>query len=358
MTLPSVAAIQEQSATQELANQALASKTSATEMSIYHDLGATVTDNMTVTDQLKLIDLNWSPESTPIRYGSFFEHQTSASHALFKPDSGQFMGCVSQDWYSELHSFESILGTFNAFCQESGIKLERVGKLQSTTNQEQLKLTLFAVASLGDGDQFELSGNDLVTGKILLTAPYIYGQGYKVGVMSIRKVCSNGLVLPVKIAQKSLAHTYLSSETMIEVLEAAKSGWGQFITQSQTLAKTAMAKEQALVLLVNQFGNAGQSLESQPKVVQTCLSLFEESTAKGGDLLSAYNTAWGLLNCVTEYYNHHAVSKNANTQLSSLWLGGKAKQQVSFLESISGFAHAAVQSQNNRQSVSQAVTAW
>jgi len=41
--------------------------------------------------------------------------------------------------------------------------------------------------------------------------------------------------------------------------------------------------------------------------------------AKGAELVG--NTKWGLLNAVTEYYDHHLPARTADARLNSTWFG-------------------------------------
>jgi hypothetical protein len=116
-------------------------------------------------------------------------------------------------------------------------------------------------------------------------------------------------------------------------LEAAKTNFRELGKTSQRLAETQMTIEEATMHLINAFGDPLKKVEEQPKVVQTCLNLFR-GQAKGSELLSAYNTAWGLLNSVTEYYNHHARVVDSQSHLNSLWMGGKAQKQQQFMNQL------------------------
>ena len=77
------------------------------------------------------------------------------------------------------------------------------------------------------------------------------------------------------------------------------------------------------------FGDSDKAVSEQPEIVQTCLRLFQ-SDAIGGDLLTSYHTAYGLLNSVTEYFNHHSTVKSNENRFSSLLTGSMGKVQNKF----------------------------
>ena len=48
------------------------------------------------------------------------------------------------------------------------------------------------------------------------------------------------------------------------------------------------------------------------------MSLFDGG-AKGHELVG--HTRWGMLNAVTEYYDHHKPARNNDARLDSAWFG-------------------------------------
>jgi hypothetical protein len=222
----------------------------------------------------------------------------------------------------------------------------------------------------------------------MLFSPYEFGKGYQASNMSIRQVCNNGQHLPVRIGGKILSHVKQFPKAAIKnLLEGAKTNWREYQETSEIMASTEVTPQEGLIALLAQFANiqsnkvlaqtllaqlqAGTvtpkaaeeliwdklTMSDESKIVQTCYEMFRNGTAIGGNKLSAHNTAWGLLQTVTEYYNHHSVSKDVNTQANSLWTGQKQSMCQSFLESISGFAHAK-NALTAGSSVAQAVRAW
>lgn len=289
---------------------------------------------------------------------------------------------------------KDIVTVFNQFCEDSQLNLERIGSIQRISQKEgilgtekRINLNLFATANLNE--QFELNGSDIVTGKLVLNAPFKYGQGYQISVMAIRKVCTNGQHLPVTLKRKILSHvTKFPVQEIMAVLEGAKTLWKQYETQSVSLSNTEVSHVEAVLLLLSQFSRIEKNqqlaktllnkiksskmelakaedliwdevnLENESKIVQSCYNMYSHNSFIGAEMASAKNTAWGLLNTVTEFCNHHSVAKNANVQINSLWNGSKQRQTQSFLQSISAFAHEAKNRDKSKLIVSVPVRAF
>nr|WP_277881838.1 DUF932 domain-containing protein [Leptolyngbya sp. FACHB-541] len=169
-----------------------------------------------------------------------------------------------------------------------------------------------------------------------MTGFHEQGKGHRVDLMTLRNICGNGLTVPVRLNGKVISHVNeWNSDRVTEVLESAKSNFREFETQSEQLAETIITVEEATLHLISAFGDPTKPVQNQPALIQTCLRLFQ-GEAKGASLNSAYNTAWGLLNSVTEYFNWEGKKTQAETQLNSLWMGSKAKRQQQFMQQLVG----------------------
>lgn len=115
----------------------------------------------------------------------------------------------------------------------------------------------------------------------------------------------------------------------------------------------ATAVKQALGLGVSQwdhFGQYAKELSQRPVAPQEALSFFSDLLAQpveeesivltrpvqrlhelyqgagmGAELASSHNTAWGLVNAVTEYVDHHRRTRSQDHRLDSAWFGQGAQ---------------------------------
>lgn len=90
----------------------------------------------------------------------------------------------------------------------------------------------------------------------------------------------------------------------------------------KAMADRPVNKFEAVSYLVNVLGDPSLPLNEQPnqKAIQTVYGLYS-GEGKGSKLQSAQNTAWGLLNGVTEFVDVHRRARNQDNRLDSAWFG-------------------------------------
>lgn len=109
------------------------------------------------------------------------------------------------------------------------------------------------------------------------------------------------------------------------------SHWDEFKTQTQALAARPAAPEEGLRFfsdLLAQPHDEDSIILTRP--VQRLHELYQE-TGMGSELASSRNTAWGLVNAVTEYVNHHRRARSQDYLLDSAWFGQGAQLKAQAL---------------------------
>lgn len=291
----------------------------------HRGIGSGITPDMTIDEQLKVAGLNWKVETSDIVYGNYLSEQTNERKAIYRSDSGQLLDVAGKNW--QPFQNKDLLQTFHSFASAVDLKIDHLGSLDNGR-------VIFAGANL-DIELDIAKVGDIVRGRILLFNFHKVGYGLQVRLQFERLICTNGMTQPVKVGSRSLTHVSSLNPSKIErILQSAFENAKQFEHESELLAQTPMSIEQATLLLINEFGNPKLPVDQQPTIVDTCLRLFK-GNAKGSDMLSAYNTAWGLLNSVTEYFNHHSqIRGGSSTHLNSLLLGSKANKQNQFYQQL------------------------
>jgi len=102
--------------------------------------------------------------------------------------------------------------------------------------------------------------------------------------------------------------------------------WDEFSRSIKAMSNRPVNKFEVMSYLVNVLGDAELPLQDQPnqKAIQTVYNLFS-GEGKGSQMPSAANTAWGLVNGVTEYVDSHRRARNQDYRLDSAWFGQGAQ---------------------------------
>jgi hypothetical protein len=344
----------------DLARSAGYSLASKEEKDIFRGLGVDVDSSMSTDKILNDIGLDWHFAKSDCQYGHMFQYQQGKRPVLYRLEDGMFMDVVSKDWNAP--AFGETVDLFREFASANQIDLEKIGTIQTIEDdkygEEQLKLTLFAAGTLGSNSTMALPGSDRVDGKVILRMPYNYGYGLSVGLMAERLVCTNGMTAKVS-DNLIISHKNLDVNKVRQTMQKAQAKWEKTQADFQLLAETEMPMSVAVTQLVKQFGDPLKTLADQNKVVQSLIEQFESGHYMGGEMLSAYNTCWGLLNVATEYLNHNYGKQKNATKLVDRVIDPTSAvnvKQSEFLASISGFAYAERNRQANTQTV--AVRAW
>jgi phage/plasmid-like protein (TIGR03299 family) len=297
---------------------------------LYKGIGALVSNDMSIDEQLSKAKLDWGVGKSAIRYGEMFEYADTAAQAIYREDNGQLLTTTSGDRWTPFQN-EEIVTTFNQFCNDGGIEIERLGSLKGG------KL-IFASAIANESFDV-LNSGDALAARVILTNSHEYGKGLTVKLNAIRLVCCNGLTQTVKVGFQTISHRAAFSEIQVrEILEKSKTSFAEFAQTAQDLAQIQISNSEAHDLLITSQalrGDRDKSLEDQPRIIQKAYSNFVNDTATGGNLESAHGTAWGLVNAVTEHVNHDSnVRGGVETHINSLWYGTKANTQQSFVTHV------------------------
>lgn len=277
---------------------------------------------LSIDEQLRQARLDWEVLTTGFRYGDKYQYRETNAQAAFRSDTGMFL-----DIYTDRKPWQNreIVEHFHHFCEESdmGLEVSHIGSLKDGK-------ILMAAAKLPIVTEIA-KVHDITEWWLLLKDSHLNGNGLQVSLYCNRMVCTNGMHDLVRVNNKVMAHTgEFDRDRVSEVLNAAIDRLRKKEERHQRLAKTTIGIEEATLQLLTAFGDPTKQMDEQPKLIQTAIRLFQ-GQAKGSHLLSAYNTAYGLLQAVTEYYNWLAPARgDASTQFNSVLSGQRATKMAAF----------------------------
>ncbi|MGL5925516.1 DUF932 domain-containing protein [Chroococcidiopsis sp.] len=285
--------------------------------------GIAIESGASVQSILDAANLNWEVEVSPERYGHFGEYTSPDSFVAFRSDNGMKLSNYGAS-RKPLQNRE-VIGMFSDFLNKAGLEIDTVGTF---ANGRELW------ASVDLPTQYDIDVRkvgDITKAKLMLIESHALNKGLQIMVYYDRLACTNGMTQKLSTQAGVIAHTgKISSQTVSAVLENALKSVKLKGSLYEQFAQKTMSVEEATLQLISAFGDVDKPLDDQPsEVVKTALRLFQ-GDAKGGDTLAAYNTAYGLLQSVTEYFNHHTRSQTLENRFASVVSGDYAKSMAKF----------------------------
>lgn len=343
----------------------------------WHGLGQQLAAGATIEQWKAAAGMLWHIRRAAVRY--FADEDTRADcfelmaapdkSVLFRSDTLAALGVVSPEY--EIVQPGQVLEFFRDLVADQGMQLESAGTLFGGRR-------FWALAKMGEQD---VQTGDAVGGYLLLSTSADGSMATEARQTTVRVVCNNtlraaraedgGRVAPVKLSHRSAycdkrikAQLGLSRDNFergmeklrelarVHVSPAAAADFVRALLRPDEAAAKAeaaalaarVAESAALAARAMQAAGAPQAgavtdfaaLLNRPAVLAdvapeqkekraprgegAILELFAGS-AKGSNLAGAGGTAWGLVNAVSEYVDHHASAKTADHRASSAWFG-------------------------------------
>jgi phage/plasmid-like protein (TIGR03299 family) len=229
-------------------------------------------------------------------------------------------------------------------------------------------MTMETAGSLKDGgeiwglakisEDFELAGDDLVKGYLLINQPHIVGRSMTIKLTPIRVVCNNTLTMALGMNNTASFRMPHVKEFGDDVIQAAEDALGLSATamtefrNNSTLLSKFKAKHSDVLdyvgeiyqpLMIAEYRKE-QLLRSEGKTIGIQEPLKEKlnkfpslvmdalEQSPGANLKSARGTWWGALNAVTYVEDHLRESQTEGNALHSAWFGAAANRKSKALE--------------------------
>lgn len=282
--------------------------------------------------------MDWSIEEAEVRFVSGMTGSSLGSiHAfpeqkvLYRSDTKLPLSVVSSRY--QVVQPESILEFYRDLTEVGGFELETAGVLKDGKK-------LWALAKTGQSAT--LKGRDRVNGYLLLATACDGSLATTAQFTSVRVVCNNTLAIAlgdstgaVKVPHRS----QFEAQAVKRQLGIAISSWDGFMARMKALSEcpvndTAAETFLRRVLTYPTTGASTPVAATNDSAIKSVQELFA-GRGKGADMASAAGTAWGLLNSVTEFVDHHRRARSDDNRTDSAWFGaGAALKQKAFEEAM------------------------
>jgi phage/plasmid-like protein (TIGR03299 family) len=286
----------------------------------WHGLGQKLTEGASLETWSHEAGLDYAIQDSPV-----FFHGLDGSKqifdnkkALYRNDTGAALGMVS-DRYRVVQPVE-VLEFFRDLTEAGGYQLETAGSMFGGAQYWALAKTGHSAHIGGKKAKDDINGYLLLAtgcdGKLATTAQFT----------SIRVVCNNTLTAALRgqnkkdNSQVKVTHRSQFDASKVKQELGLDTIWNDFIHGVEQLADTPIKDEQALQFIVSLVGDPEKDFAQQQEKAKDVATVWQlyKGKGRGSELATSANTAWGLVNAITEHVDHLSGS-NIDTRLRSAW---------------------------------------
>ncbi|MGM3411946.1 DUF932 domain-containing protein [Ralstonia holmesii] len=291
----------------------------------WHGLGNKLAPNQPVEVWAERAGMNWRIEESEVRYVAAGHKNLGSIHAfpeqkvLYRSDSRMPLAVVSARY--QVVQPSEILEFYRDLTEVGGFELETAGVLKEGRK-------FWALAKTGHSGT--LKAKDEMRGYLLLATACDGTLATTAQFTSIRVVCNNTLQIAlgdsssgaVKVPHRS----QFDAQAVKRQLGIAVSSWDAFMTRTKALAerKVTDSAAEAFFRRVLTYPTTNPSDRAAVAVNERAIKAVQQLYAgrgKGAQLPSASGTAFGLLNAVTEYVDHHRRARSDDHRRDAAWFG-------------------------------------
>jgi phage/plasmid-like protein (TIGR03299 family) len=303
----------------------------------WHGIGNYLPANQPLDIWAEQAGMNWRIEESEVRFvsgnmGLGAIHAFPEQKVLYRSDTKLPLSVVSKRY--QVVQPEEILEFYRDLTEVGGFELETAGVLKEGRK-------FWALAKTGQNTL--LKGRDKVNGYLLLATACDGTLATTAQFTSVRVVCNNTLAIAlgdgagaVKVPHRS----QFDSQAVKRQLGIAISSWDGFTTRIKALSECKVKDEaveaffkRVLTYPVTQT-NDGHTTAVNDSALKTVQELYA-GRGRGSDMVSANGTAWGLLNSVTEFVDHHRRARSTDHRLDAAWFGqGASLKQKAWDEAL------------------------
>lgn len=289
----------------------------------WHGLGNKLAPQQPIEVWADRAGMNWTIESSEVRYVSGASgigsiHAFPDQKVLYRSDTKAPLSVVSARY--QVVQPREILEFYRDLTEVGGFELETAGVLKEGRK-------FWALAKTGHTGM--LKGKDHVKGYLLLATACDGTLATTAQFTSVRVVCNNTLAIAlgdgtgvVKVPHRS----QFDAAAVKRQLGIAVSSWDAFMVRTKAMAERKVTDFAADTffrrVLTYTVTNPGErdGMTVNERAVRAVGELYA-GRGKGAQLPSASGTAWGLLNSITEYVDHHRRARSDDHRRDAAWFG-------------------------------------
>lgn len=290
----------------------------------WHGLGNQLAPKQPLEVWARAAGMDWSIEEAEVRFVAAGNRNLGSIHpfpeqkVLYRSDTKAPLSVVSARY--QVVQPSEILEFYRDLTEVGGFQLETAGVLKEGR-------TLWALARTGQSAT--LKGKDEVNGYLLLATACDGSLATTAQFTSVRVVCNNTLQIALgdsATAIKVPHRSQFDARAVKRQLGIAISSWDAFVARTKALSECKVsdaAAEKFLrrVLTYPATNPADRDTVSVNERAIKAVGQLYAGRGMGADLPSASGTAWGILNSISEYVDHHRRARSDDHRLDAAWFG-------------------------------------
>ena len=290
----------------------------------WHGLGNKLTTLQPLDVWKRQAGMDWMIEESEVRYITG-NHTVGAIHSfpeqkvLYRSDTKRPLAVVSKRF--QVVQPEEVLEFYRDLTEHAGFELETAGVLREGKKFWALART---------GQSATLKGKDQVNGYLLLATACDGSLATTAQFTSVRVVCNNTLQIALgdnRGAVKVPHRSEFNADAVKQQLGITVAPWNRFVAKMKDLVVCPVDPDSVDGLLRRVLvypGQSGTPAVVNEQAVRSVRALYDGG-GRGAQLASSRGTAWGLLNSVTEYVDHHRRARSDDHRREAAWFGQGAQ---------------------------------
>ncbi|ABM39586.1 conserved hypothetical protein (plasmid) [Polaromonas naphthalenivorans CJ2] len=283
----------------------------------WHGLGQKVEADASIEEWMAQANMEWEIKNSPVMYQNGEMHEAPEYRVLYRSDTNAHLSVVS-DRYKVVQP-KQMMEFFRSLVDAEGFTIETLGSLKGGRR-------IWALAKTNIEDT--IRGGDLIKGYLLLITSCDGSLATTAKFISTRVVCWNTQAIALGEAGQEVRvrhnTTFDANAVKGQMGLIGRVAFNGFIDRMRNLASVNLSTHDAksALGLILPAPTGAKELE-ETKGFRKILDLFQGG-AMGSNLPGVAGTAWGFLNAVTEYTDHHIRARTTENRLDSAWFGAGA----------------------------------
>lgn len=301
----------------------------------WHGLGRRLTGDADLETWTKEAGMEWEVHQTPVIYNGM---TFAGRHVLYRSDSTAPLGIVSDDY--NIVQPKQVMEFFRDLIADQGMKMETAGCLFGGRK-------FWALARCGETAR--LMGQDEVNPYLLLATSCDGSMSTVAHPTSVRVVCNNTLRMSIGAnaakARIRVPHNAMFDGNAVKAeLGLVEGAWDNFVGEMNRLAKLKLARDEAIQLVADELKDEWKTAEGEQMttddmmesstVLRRIIKLYD-GEGLGAQFRSSKGTAWGLVNAVTQFFDHEVAPRGDRSRaFERAHLTDRANLKVSVANSL------------------------